>query len=260
MRRALLVLALVACGSDPKPAATPTAAPRAEPALPQSPAGIDRAVIEKETLLLEDIATRGCACTDEPCLRAVDDDLSAYIRVGTMNDVLTDVETWPEDLDQRGQAALMRYYECVVARKIQPHSLGAIALRMFSALRDKACSCRADGTCRKIMPKLDELADQYNMPLTPEQTEEAKTIGMKIGECVRDGMADEAQQGLLEAKRLRERACACHDSDCADRVAADAAAWVSEHESTRAGPGTIEELTEVFEAVRACLDTARAAK
>jgi len=173
------VALLAACGGG---------SPRApeEPPIPQAPAGTDRAAIERETVIVEQLWQRACECPDVACLAAVDRELSSYYReAATFNDPITDLETWPPDLDARARRALYHLHECMDARGAWESWRGAIVARRVSLLRDAACSCPDLACARRISEQLTEmLASDEDARIDRRTTEEIQLASDGTKRCL----------------------------------------------------------------------------
>ena len=264
MRRALVLAALAACGGgQAAPVAEPAPAEPAAPALPQSPAGIDRAIIERELATVEALSQRACACADEACLVTVDAEVSAYVRVATMNDPMTDVETWPSDLDDRLQGAQRAMLACFRDKQVVPKFLGTTFLRVVRDTRDAMCACTDFACVEHLSLRLRKEANDWSA--LPESAFDAATSA-EIERLVAEMMAcgtpfenDRAQQALLDIRKIRAEACACEDDACVDRVREALDELFETYKDTKGSQAQVDEMTEIATEVRACMDRVGAA-
>jgi len=238
---------VTACGGNadaPIPIAPPP---------PESPAGIDRAVIAAELDAVRAIAEHACACADTACLTGVDAELAAYSRVSTMNDPITDVETWPADLDAMGHAAMFRMVACMIDHAYLPTSGGIGFLRKRAMIRDAACACEEAPCAVRVRDAHERaVASQTVSPFPIDEPSVAAldATSQEIRDCL-GGLL--AQQAMLDLKALRADACACVDVACVEAVRERAAAWGHDHARTPMGAINEDELVEVAAQLEACL-------
>jgi len=254
-RALYLVLLLAACGggSADRPAAQPA---RAAAELPQSPAGIDRAIIEKETLFVEDLTKRSCACTTDDCRRAADDELGVYFRRrATFNDPIDDIETWPKDLDDRAHAAVTHHYTCVVAAGVTPYSAMEVVLRVFSDFRERACTCQDAACAQQVVLRFQEETKTMQDPPSREaQRDELMAIAREMGGCVEHAAATTIDQQILDLKALRKRACDCETTECGEAAKTEFYAWVDANQEGRtADQHRLEQFRDLGRELGECL-------
>jgi hypothetical protein len=182
--RALLLVALIAaCGGRAATPAKPEELP--EPPIPQAPAGTDRAVIEKETLVLEAIADKACACKDVPCFEAVDALRIEYLRTSTQNDVMTDLETWPPDLDARGRRAAFRSSMCASQLGYTMRHTGVVLLREITELRVRACACTDRPCAERVRARMVEILEENEKAeLDEPTTQELDHLSSELRACL----------------------------------------------------------------------------
>lgn len=254
MRWLVVPCVVAACGGT-----APTAPPDTPPSLTSAPDPADelRVQLERETALLEDLATRGCACADAICLEAIDDEVAAYLRVAVFGDVMTDVEIWPPDLDARGQAAVDELVSCMDVLQVEPLGFAIIPLRRYQGFRDAACAC-ADALCiQRVVDKVDEDMREYEAYLFSESTEaELDAAVAELTGCVEALVTATHQQAVLELKELRAAACACADAECVDRAQAEYNAYLARYAEIRSDVATADKVGEVAGEILACLEAA----
>jgi hypothetical protein len=243
----LIALGLAACTGS-------TASPITPREQPPSPAGIDRAVFERELDVTIDLADRTCACTDTACFEQVDTDLAAYLRVATVNDPLTARETWPGDLAALGKAEFRRMYGCMRDHGYRARATGVVVLRKVDALREAACACSDAGCARRVSRVSARFATRLldHVPrASPEVADAIVTSEHALIACL---AAPIREQEMLDLRAIRTDACACEDAACADEEAVALATVL------RAGiPLDIpnEEIDEIVTDVGACLGKLR---
>jgi hypothetical protein len=247
MRAALVAALVVGCAASARPAVPP--AP-----LPVSPAGIDRAVIAKDLDRIEALADRACACEDDDCFDAVDTDLVTLAQTETENDPITDVETWPRDLDDLAHAANHRLLACYLEQHHSSAKLfGALVRRRAESLRTAACACTT-ATCAN---RAAALVRERSIALTPYPPEDQRAITAAQAETLRCAAQIAGEQSLLDLKSIRKDACACTDAACAADIAAQVKTWGDDNAHTPADQATIRELRDVATAIAQCLTAAR---
>jgi hypothetical protein len=255
--KALPVLFVLAACGGPSRATAPDELP--EPPIPQAPAGNDRAQLEKETSWLEGVATRTCACKDAACVTASDAELVQYARTTTMNDPVTDLETWPADLDARGRRAIFKIYTCMAAHGVASRAPSIYVLRKTAAFRERTCACTDVECAREVRAKLVEFLTQDAAHVNLDEADSAAFTDEAAAakRCLETVFAPRAQQLILDMRSLRREACACADSACAAAVTARVEQAVRELGDAAADEATTQELKEVSAEVRTCLDRAR---
>jgi hypothetical protein len=252
MRASIALLGFViACGGG-KPASTRRAPP------PESPAGIDRAVIAAELVTIQALAERACACDDQACAVEIDAAFSTYVRGATLNDPITDIETWPADLDAIVHVATTRMLACMIELDHMPRAFGIFMLRKQTALRDLACAC-TDAACATRVALAHEALGKERVAAPPQLDDADKAemdrAGLELRACVAVPLAEQA---ILDLKALRAEGCACTDADCAQDVGLRTQTWFAE-----ALIGTSDEhigaaLVEIAGELNACLQAASA--
>lgn len=141
------LVALVACGgAPPGTAPAPAPAPVANTTPARDPFADTRAQVEQETLAIEALSVEVCGCAEARCAHALDDQLSAWMRQVTLDDVITNIETWPPELDERAQVAYTNIEMCTRRLGATMFWWGELTVRRSRDLRDRMCAC-ADLAC-----------------------------------------------------------------------------------------------------------------
>lgn len=249
MRAAILTaiaLALVAGCGGPKRVKRQTAAEK------------QRAAIEKEAELIEDLETRGCACADAACREAIDDELAAYYRVATLNDPLDGVETWPPDLDARSSAALDRVYDCLMSNDVVPYSLGVIVVRKVERLRVAACTC-AGPTCAQHIRDITSEVTTADANVPVDEAAQAAITGdlQTLGTCLTEVYARTNREAVAKLEAIRTAACGCSDAACAEKVLVQAQDWVRLNTNVKTTTEGLEQIAEISNQTQVCLANAR---
>jgi hypothetical protein len=245
--RWLVALGIAGCAGT-------AAAPRPPREVPESPAGISREVIAAEVDTMMKLADRACACEDHACIEGVDRDLAAYGRTATMNDPITDLETWPSDLDALAHAATYRVLACSLDHRYMPLGFGVIVVRQVVALRDVACECTDAGCAHRVNAALDKfLADIKDSPLpaAPDVLQEIASASTELRACIAGPLAEQA---VLDLRAIRTAVCACEDASCAAEQQTVFEAWAKEHEHTSVtAEDSVEEIQEIAQGIATCM-------
>lgn len=250
MIRAWLVLPIVAA------CARTVAPPRIEPGpLPVSPARIPRATVAAEVVTLRALADRACACTEEACFRDVDVDLAAYMEVATMNDPVTELETWPTDLDAMAHAATRRLRVCMSEGDFESQARGIYDRRNLTRLRDAACACE-DAPCAVRVANLIAPLTQKMVSngLSDARMSEVATLAQTARACVQPLLREQA---ILDLKAFRDAACDCTDAACAAEVGREMQLWVKQARVDASDQPTLDAMTELGAEIKACFEAAR---
>jgi len=248
--RALAVIALLAaCGGGK------AAAPRQDD--PRSTT-VEAAPLTHEQHLaaLDDLATRGCACADAACGRAVDADLAELI-----GKVAIGSAAMPEEQATPGAEAMIRYLGCLAKLGVEPEaSLHTSLVARLDDVADAACACR-DLPC----------AEQIWGGLVPEVMALGGLVGSNEGlrarvqptwsrleECLDPLNAQASAQAVVDLTALRDAGCACQDAACADGVQARFDAFLMEHRNTKGSEEDAVKVGALAEEMQTCLAAARA--
>lgn len=251
----LAVAATTAGCAAPGPVAPAAPPPRV---LPVSPAGIDRAVIAAELVVLQDLADRACACTDAACEASVDAAWTEANQTATMNDPVVDVETWPDDLDALGNYEVARMAACMTAARYSPSAPAVMMVRRIAAFREHACACE-DAACASrvwtVFRDFVHTLERSSTPVSEAQRQTLRTDSEALGRCVR---AQQNAQLMLDLRGLRAAACACADPACAADVQDSLDRWVETVRDIKTDdPGQKDVATELANELLACLARAR---
>lgn len=247
---------ILVSGCASSAAAPPTSAAPRE--LPVSPAGIDREVLAAEVDVLADLERRACACHDAACAAAVDVDMVAYSERATINDPVTDVETWPEDLDAIANYYSARIFACASHLGVRTRADGVVLVRRVELFRDRACACQDAPCATRVLDRFLAFAKQHEgdrSPISQAQTTRMTDAGTELGECVR---RTQNEQLMLDLRALRAAACACEDATCADEQQAAVQRWAeANREIPATGEAQLEQARELGAELETCLQAAR---
>jgi hypothetical protein len=211
------IVALAACGAPSHPRRIPGA-------LAESPAGIDRSVLEREVDVELALAARACACTDLACLDQVEVDVRDHRRTRTEKSWVTGVEPRPADLRDLGRAAEHRRLACTQNLGAWSFAWGVSDVRNATEVRDAACACE-DPACTH---RMDDVVIRFRaaqislaLPGSADRTEWDR-LAVETDACLNEGMAREM---LAKLVALRDRGCGCDDAECIASVVADFQQW-----------------------------------
>jgi hypothetical protein len=253
VRGVAVLVALAACGGGASGPALE------EPPIPQAPAGTDREAMKRETAVVEDIASRACACKGVACWEGIDRDFSKYVREDmTLNDPVTDLETWPADLDARARRAFMRIADCKSAQGQSPVVFGVVAVRVVSDFKNAACACPNADCARSVQENYEEASAEIGDVLADGAAmTEMRADHERLVACVEKHLGSPGQQAVLDLKVLRRDACECRDVACADEVQARFDQFLVVHEHTNGNPAEVEQIRTLASEMAECLRAAR---
>jgi len=190
MRSAALLSLLFlasACPAPGTPAPTPAPTPVATETPPETPNAI---------ATLNGFADRVCACQDEPCRKAIDDELTQY---GEANKAELEALD-PASIQSIGQ----RYESC----RMVGGGNGGDLIAEFGALTDEMCACKdkacAEATNARFDAWMNANADAKG---SDDQKEKAKKIADRYTQCLMTAMAGIELPGM-GAKCGANDACA----------------------------------------------------
>lgn len=253
MRGGAVLVAVAACGG------AATGRSLEEPPIPQAPAGTDRAAMKRETALVEDVASRACACKDAACWDGIDKELSSYFRqTMTLNDPVTDLETWPADLDARARRAFIQIADCMTTQGHSTLVFGDVAVRLMTDFERAACAC-ADADCaRRVRESFEKTSAEIDdAPADEGAVSEIRAGYQSMVACLEKQLGSAGQQAILDLKALRRDACTCADVACADEVQARFDRFLVDHERSNGTPAEAEQIGAIASEMAACLRTAR---
>lgn len=253
MRLLGLLVLVAACGGGASASALE------EPPIPQAPAGTDREAMKRETAVLEDLATRACACQDAACWDGFDRELRTYIREAlTLNDPVTDLETWPADLDARARRAFIRIADCMSSQGHSPLVFGVVAARVVADFKDAACACPDADCARRVRENFQEASAEIgDVPADGAAMTEMRANHESMIACFNKRLGSPGQQAVLDLKALRRDACECRDVACADEVQARFDQFLVDHEHSNGNPVEVEQVRTLASEMAECLRAAR---
>lgn len=246
-RQLLAILALTAACQ----AAPPPRAPLGP--LPESPAGIDRAVVEKEADQMIAIVDELCRCTDGACLDAANADLSEFAEHASMNDPVTDIETNPPDVHALSYAMMLRLVACLLDHHYKPTAFGVMIAREVEQFRDAACGC-SDASCAH---RVSDAFEKYtaglkddNSAATPETLKRISKAADETRVCLAQTLGQEA---LFELEDIRDGACECDDQACVDGIQAQFEAWAAQYKDLKGTQTATDRAGEIAEEISRCM-------
>lgn len=252
-RVVLAAVILAGCSAAPT-----SVTARREP--PPSPTGRDRAEVVAELKTMIDLTRRTCACQDAACFETIDTELASYAQTAPLDDPMVDDDetSWPPDLDALGRAMVVRLMICAIERHQFPRGLAFIDLRKLTMLRDRACGCQDADCAGRVVEKYDEIVER-KLPADEQTREQIQSVSAEAMACAAEALYD---QYALDVKELRDIACACEDTACADAVSSRLESFSrhsARYESAFMGTTLPPHIEEAFADLGSCLQAARAA-
>lgn len=199
--------------------------------------------------LFDRIRTEICACRDGACvMKSVDAWQDAMTRYGTFP--LSDSDK--ADLEQR---ILPEATACfTTGGKIRVEE----AVLELKAIRKDACAC-VDAACGSAAKAEVQAwgARHQTAPIDATTDQQLMEIVTEAMTCVNRASAEAGQQALAELTALRDAACACAHSRCADEVQTGFDRFLETYADLSGTPESADLIGELAAEMSACLATAR---
>jgi hypothetical protein len=242
IRRVLIgfVTLATACGGSPATAPPPE---------PQPPV----TTFEEHAKRIEELATRGCACSDRRCLAAIDRDLAdlvASVPLGPVDKAVV------ERLLEPSSDALERLSVCMTDREVASTEYGKALARRFQEMKERICACEdSDCAISASAALLPEVTTLVSFPIEGDDLRDIYLRGAETQQCTDRWSA--SAQAFQELENLRAAACACTDAECAARVQADFDAFLEKHKDTKGSKEGAQKLGALAGAMAQCLNAAK---
>jgi hypothetical protein len=244
MNRAAVGLAIVlcigACGSSSsvvKPPANETAAPVGSPA--------------EHVARIDELREKGCACEDRRCLAAIDRELAAMVTALELDRT----QAMSPEQAKTSAAKLEELSVCMTTRQVSSPDFGRAIAARYAELAGMLCAC-PDQACRDDLPRaLPEAEAAFFFPLEDDAFTRYEETMNSIGKC---GPPTESAQAraIRELTVLRDRACACTDAECAEKVQADFDVFLEDHKDTQGSQSDAETIGALAAEMSGCLQDA----
>jgi hypothetical protein len=249
--RCLALLVVAACGGSS------TAGDK--PATARAPTPVDAGPgpdFEAELARVEEIARQACRCRDAACLDAADRAYAAYLDVATLDDPVTGIQAWPEDLNARGQIIFDRMTACFEALDVpRRHARVRYMVREAEMYAAHACECTDDVCRERTLAAFYDFDWEVIASNGDDHALAARLRGAvsSLARCLAPVLEDEVAEALTVAGDFRDRVCACADLTCAALVAGEMVRWVGTDVQRRLVVLPDSRVVGAIEGLNACL-------